>query len=141
MCKPPAQAPHGPTDTLQLLTSIDNSHICHVTQIISRAPVSRPVPVIAEVVPALTENVQPVRADRVPQQGHDLALPTGVEGQTLLEIPVIVSNSPELNCRGKRNEGRQRQRAGGQTSHHLLERDGGHFSFSNDPFCAASSLR
>ena len=82
------------------------------------------MPVIAEVVPALTENVQPVRADRVPQQGHDLALPTGVEGQTLLEIPVIVSNSPELNCRGKRDDGRQRQRAGGQTSHHLLERDG-----------------
>ena len=112
----PAQAPPGPTDTFQLLTSINNSHICHVTQAISRAPVRRPAPVIAEVMPALTEHMQPVWGYRVPPQSHDLALPAGVEGQTLLEIPVIVSNSPELNCRasdtkairgrGQRAEGR-----------------------------------
>lgn len=91
----------------QLLTSVDDSHICHVTWILSRAPVSRPVPVIAEVMPALTENMQPVWGHRVPHQRHNFALPTGAEGQTLLEIPVIVSNSPELNCKGKWKEGPQ----------------------------------
>lgn len=77
------------------------------------------MPVIAEVVPALAENVQPVRGHWVPHQRHKLALPTGTEGQTLLEIPVVVPHRPELNCKGKRKEGPQRPQ--GQTSSHPLE--------------------
>lgn len=124
--------PHGHTP--QLLTSIHHSHVGHVAQIISWTPVSRPVPVIAEVMPALTENMQPVRGHRVPHQRHNLALPAGAEGQTLLEIPVIVSNSPELNCGG--NEVRR------LSDFTPLARKGwGHFSFSKDLFCSASSWR
>lgn len=46
--------------------------------------------------------MQPARYHRVPQQRHNLILPTGAEGQALLEIPVIVPHGPKLDCVEKR---------------------------------------
>lgn len=79
-------------------TSINHCHIGIVMAIIAMAALSAPAPVVGVAGPSSRQEVETQGLLRIPT--HTCRSPKGLsaEMQTLLQIPVIIPNRPQLNC-------------------------------------------
>jgi hypothetical protein len=77
--------------------------------------------------------MESTRRHRVPQQRHDLVLPSGAEGQALLQIPVIVPHGPELDCVWRERKERPSE-TGDQAADHLQKGNRSNFIFFQEFF-------